>query len=123
MIQDMKSGDLFYMILQIIQEIICKRDHLITFPAYQMMMIVLHVTFYQVADLVPHTPVIQIDPVHKLHIPQKLQRTVYRSQPDFRIILRYQLIDILCSHMPAAVLLKYREDQDALVRNFQALFF
>ena len=42
MIQDMKSGDLFYMILQIIQEIICKRDHLITFPAYQMMMIVLH---------------------------------------------------------------------------------
>ena len=44
MIQDMKSGDLFYMILQIIQEIICKRGHLITFPAYQMMMIMLRIT-------------------------------------------------------------------------------
>ena len=83
----MKSGDLFNMMLQFIQKIICKRDHLIAFPAYQMMMIMLRVTPYQVADLVPHTSVIQIDPVYKLHVPQKLQRTVYRSQPDVRIIL------------------------------------
>ena len=81
MIQDMKSGNFLNMMLQIVQKIICKRNHLITSPAYQMMMVMLCVTLYQMTDLVPHASVIQIDPVYKLHVPQKLQRTIYRSQP------------------------------------------
>ena len=44
MVQDMESRNVLDMMLQIIQEIIRKRDHLITFPAYQMMMIMLRIT-------------------------------------------------------------------------------
>ena len=44
MIQDMESSGVLDMAFQIIEQIIAKRDHFITCPAYEMMMIVSRVT-------------------------------------------------------------------------------
>src|SRR5699024_1021597 len=70
MIQYMESRRFFDVILKLIQKIRIERDHFAAFPAYEMVMIVFCLIQQQMTDLIAHTPVIKVDPVYELHIPE-----------------------------------------------------
>ena len=54
MVQHMKSGSFLDMLLQIIQKVRVKRQHLTAFSAYEMVMVVLCLIFQQMSDLIAH---------------------------------------------------------------------
>ena len=95
MIQYMESRRFFDVILKLIQKIRIERDHFAAFPAYEMVMIVFCLIQQQMTDLIAHTPVIKVDPVYELHIPEKLESPVHCRQPDLGMFFRHKLIDIL----------------------------
>ena len=78
-------------------------------------MIVFCLIQQQMTDLIAHTPVIKVDPVYELHIPEKLESPVHCRQPDLGMFFRHKLIDILRRHMTAAVLFQHRKDKESLV--------
>ena len=85
MIQNMETGRFLNMMFQIIEKIRVKRDHLAASSANEMVVIVLRFPLKKMSELIAHASVVKTDPVHKLHVPQQLQRSVNCSQSDLRI--------------------------------------